>query len=95
MIFKSFLVLGGAGFVGSHLVDLLVKRGAEKVVVLDSFSLGNMKNLKWALENGNVIVHKEDARHLTAVENIIEREKPEVVFNLAVKPLMYSFIDPE
>jgi len=95
MKYKSFLVFGGAGFVGSHLVDLLVERGAEKVGVLDNFFLGSMDNLSWAMENGNVVVHKEDARHLTAVENIIEREKPEVVFNLAVKPLLYSFIDPE
>lgn len=95
MKYKSFLVVGGAGFVGSHLVDLLVKRDAEKVVVLDNFFLGKTVNLKWALENGNVVIHKEDARHLTAVENIIEREKPEAIFNLAVKPLLYSFIDPE
>jgi len=94
-MFSRFLVVGGAGFVGSHLVDLLFRHCAVKVGVLDSFFLGSMENLSWAIENGNVVVHKEDARHLTAVENIIEREKPEVVFNMSVKPLLYSFIDPE
>jgi len=95
MKYNSFLVVGGAGFVGSHLVDLLVQRGAEKVVVVDNMFLGKMENLAWAMKNGNVVVYREDARYLTALENIIEREKPEAVFNLAVKCLPYSFVDPE
>lgn len=95
MKYNTFLVVGGAGFAGSHLVDLLVQLGAEKVVVLDNLFLGRMENLSWAQKNGNVIVYREDARYLTAVENIIEREKAEAVFNLAVKCLPYSFVDPE
>lgn len=95
MKYKSFLVAGGAGFVGSHLADLLVRRGAEKVVVIDNMFLGKIENLAWSIKNGNVIVYREDARYLTAVENIIEREKPEAVFNLAVKCLPYGFVDPE
>jgi len=93
--YSNFLVTGGAGFIGSHLVDLLVKNDAEKTVVLDNFFLGKMENLSWASKNGNVVIYKEDARYLTAVQNIIEREKIEVVFDLAVKPLPYSFVDPE
>lgn len=95
MKYKSFLVVGGAGFAGSHLVDLLVQHGAEKVVVIDNMFLGKMENLAWAIKNGNVVVYREDARYLTAVENIIDREKPEAVFNLAVKCLPYGFVDPE
>lgn len=94
MEYKSFMVVGGAGFVGSHVVDSLVEHGAEKVVVLDNFFLGKMENLDWAIKNGNVKVYREDARIYTALENIIELEKPEAVFNLAIKPLPYSFIDP-
>ena len=92
---KTTCVVGGAGFVGSHLVDLLVERGAEKIVVVDNFFLGNMENLSWAMDHGNVVIYKEDARYLSAMQNIVEREKPDVVFNLAVKPLPYSFVDPE
>jgi UDP-glucose 4-epimerase len=95
MKYNTFLVVGGAGFVGSHIVDLLVELGAEKVVVLDNLFLGKMENLSWAEKNGNVIVYKEDARYLTAVENVVRREKIEAIFNLAVKPLPYSFVDPE
>lgn len=87
--------MGGAGFVGSHVVDVLVKNGAQKVVVVDNMFLGRMENLNWATHNGNVVVYREDARYLTALENIIDREKPEAVFNLAVKCLPYGFVDPE
>jgi len=95
MRYKKLLVVGGAGFVGSHLVDALVRHGAEKIVVVDNMFLGKMENLSEAIQKGNVIVYKEDARYLTALENIIDREKPEAVFNLAVKCLPYGFVDPE
>jgi UDP-glucose 4-epimerase len=95
MKYRNLMVVGGAGFVGGHLVDALVKHGAEKVVVVDNMFLGKTENLDEAIQTGNVIVYKEDARYLTALENIIEREKPEAVFNLAVKCLPYGFIDPE
>jgi UDP-glucose 4-epimerase len=46
-----YLVTGGAGFIGSHLVDALIARGDE-VVVLDDLSTGRIKNLENALESG-------------------------------------------
>ncbi|MEM2146018.1 MAG: GDP-mannose 4,6-dehydratase, partial [Candidatus Jordarchaeaceae archaeon] len=95
MMYKRFLVVGGAGFIGSHIVDALVRHNAEKIIVVDNMFLGKIENLRWALKNGNVIVYKEDARYITALENIIEREKPEAIFNLAVKCLPYGFVDPE
>lgn len=95
MKYKKLLVVGGAGFVGSHVVDALVRHGAEKIVVVDNMFLGKTENLNEAIQKGNVIIYKEDARYLTALENIIEREKPEAVYNLAVKCLPYGFIDPE
>jgi UDP-glucose 4-epimerase len=95
MKYTNLMVVGGAGFVGGHLVDALVNHGAEKVVVVDNMFLGKTENLDEATQRGNVIIYKEDARYLTALENIIEREKPEAVFNLAVKCLPYGFIDPE
>jgi hypothetical protein len=44
------LVLGGAGFVGSHLLDGLVAAGADRVAVVDDLSLGRRENLADALE---------------------------------------------
>jgi len=91
----SYLVTGGAGFLGSHLVDRLIQDGADKVVVVDNFFLGSMENLWDACESGRIIVYREDCRFLTSLETILEREKPSLVFDCAVKPLPYSFTDPD
>ena len=40
------LVTGGAGFIGSHIAEALVRRG-DRVVVLDDLSLGSLANLAW------------------------------------------------
>lgn len=98
---EIYLVTGGAGFIGSHLVDCLLDNGAEKVVVVDNFFLGKMENLADAESHvadhspGTLVVYREDCRFLTALQSIIERERPSVIFNLATKPLPYSFVDPE
>jgi len=47
------LVTGGAGTIGSHVVDLLVRGGAAEVVVLDNFVRGRQTNLEWAKANAN------------------------------------------
>jgi len=44
MLNKKALVTGGAGFIGSHLVDLLVKQGI-RVVIIDNLSTGKLSNL--------------------------------------------------
>ena len=48
---KSVLVTGGAGFIGSHLVDRLIKEEPENLVVVDNFFLGKESNLNGAKEN--------------------------------------------
>ena len=50
---KTFLVTGGAGFIGSHLSEFLVKNGAKKVVVLDDLSTGFKKNLEDLMPSAN------------------------------------------
>jgi len=56
------LVTGGAGTIGSTLVDQLVEAGASEVVVLDNFVRGRRQNLEWAQSNGNVTVVDGDVR---------------------------------
>jgi UDP-glucose 4-epimerase len=52
---ETFLVTGGAGFIGSHLVDALTASG-RRVVVLDDFSTGRIENLEQAMKSGMVEV---------------------------------------
>ncbi len=87
-------VVGGAGFVGSHVVDSLVETGHE-VVVVDNFFLGKMSNLQEAVNKGAIMVYCEDARQLTALQEIVVKEKVDTVVNLAMKCLPTSFEDPE
>lgn len=87
-------VVGGAGFVGSHIVDALVEKGHE-IIVVDNFLLGKMSNIEGAIKKGNVKVFNEDARQLTALHEIITTENIDTVVNLAMKCLPTSFIDPE
>jgi UDP-glucose 4-epimerase len=56
------LITGGAGLVGSHIADQLVRAGAREIVVLDNFVRGRRENLAWALANGPVRVIEGDIR---------------------------------
>ena len=69
---KRVLVTGGAGFIGSHLTDLLLACGAEKVVVLDNFFLGKRENLKEAMRHENFVLYRDDARQLGVLKAIIK-----------------------
>src|ERR687896_245319 len=77
------LVTGGAGFIGSNLVDALVERGDE-VTVVDDVSTGKRANLAQAIENGAQLLEL-DIRDAEAVNAATERARPEAVFHLAAQ----------
>lgn len=79
--FKNTLVTGGAGFIGSHLVDELIKE-KYKVVVVDNLSSGRKENL-----NKKAKFYKIDVRHPRILQ-IFKKEKIETIFHLAAKPLV-------
>ncbi|HET9885971.1 MAG TPA: NAD-dependent epimerase/dehydratase family protein, partial [bacterium] len=93
---RRALVTGGAGFIGSHLVDRLLASGADRVVVVDNFFLGKRENLADAFGKGGkrLSVVNDDASDLPAMREIVERESIQDVYNLATKPLEYSFDNP-
>jgi UDP-glucose 4-epimerase len=87
------VVTGGAGFIGSHLVDALAARGDE-VLVLDDFSSGKRENLAPALEAG-VAVTELDVADAQAVFSAIEEFRPESIFHLAAQiDVRRSMADP-
>jgi UDP-glucose 4-epimerase len=78
---KRALVTGGAGTIGSHVVDLLVRCGAAEVVVLDNFVRGRRENLAWALEHGDVRVVDGDICDVASVR--AATAGADLVFHLA------------
>lgn len=74
--YKKFLITGGAGFIGSHLVDRLIENGAE-VVVVDDFSTGRKENLNPKARFYKLDVSDEELGKIFSVE------KPDVVYHLA------------
>lgn len=77
------VVTGGAGFIGSHLVDLLVGDG-HQVTVIDNLSSGRTENIANYLETGAVELLEQDIRDAD-FEAIFRRVEPEVVFHLAAQ----------
>jgi UDP-glucose 4-epimerase len=51
---RRFLVIGGGGFIGSHVVDELIKEDIAEVIVFDNFSRGSRENLSEALRDSRV-----------------------------------------
>ena len=66
------LVTGGAGFVGSTIVDQLLTAGASEVRVIDNFVRGSWNNLAWALNHGGVKVIEGDIRDASLVNDATE-----------------------
>jgi len=94
---KRSLVVGGAGFIGSWIVDKIVLHKPEKTVVIDNLFSGKIENLANAKHKvgDELKIYKKDATDYGTLKEIFTQEGDiDVVFNLAVKPLFVSFTDP-
>jgi UDP-glucose 4-epimerase len=91
---RSALVTGGAGFIGSHLVDGLLAAGVAHVHVVDDLSLGRRGNLAAALERPQARLSVVDCAEDGAIADAVGDERYDVCFNLAVIPLPHSLVDP-
>jgi UDP-glucose 4-epimerase len=79
---KTMLVTGGAGFIGSHLCDVLLALG-HNVIALDSLYLGRMENISLAEKNQNFKFIKADILDNIALEKVFNDHKFDTVFHLA------------
>ena len=85
---EKAVVTGGAGFIGSHIVDALLLRGFETHVI-DNLSGGNRKNV-----NKKAVFHEKDIRNIDDIKPIISGV--EFVFHLAALPrVQYSILNPQ
>ena len=78
------LITGGAGFIGSHIVDMCIHRGYE-VCVIDNLSTGQRGNILDHIVQEKVIFHAVDICDSQVVEKIFLEFRPEVVFHLAAQ----------
>jgi UDP-glucose 4-epimerase len=87
------VVTGGAGFIGSNLVDALIARG-DRVIVIDDLSTGRRENLAAALDGG-ARLEVADVRDTPRVAAIFAAARPELVFHLAAQiDVRRSVADP-
>jgi UDP-glucose 4-epimerase len=88
------LVTGGAGFIGSDLVERLLKEGAKEIIVVDNLFCGREENLPPPVKPTPISLYKEDAESISSLEYIFDKHKINIVINCATKALNYSFVNP-
>ena len=66
----KILITGGAGFIGSHLAEFLLKRG-DQVVIIDNLSTGRKSNIKHLLENDRLTVHYNTILNRAVMDDLI------------------------
>ncbi len=85
----KIIVTGGAGFIGSHIVDAYIRAG-HRVAVIDNLKTGFRKNI-----NPKAKFYKTDIENLKAIERIFKKERPEVVnHHAAIAEVAKSLLNP-
>jgi len=80
---EKFAIIGGAGFIGSHFVEELLKNG-QTVLVIDNFSSGTHDHVKRYLQHPNFVLHNLDARETDEVVHLLR--DVDTVIHLASNP---------
>lgn len=86
------LVTGGAGFIGSNLVDALAAAHADELIVVDDFSTGTRSNLEQHRANSRVQIVQADIRNAPQMRELMRGVR--VVYHLAVQCIRVSIRDP-
>jgi UDP-glucose 4-epimerase len=92
---RSVAVTGGAGFIGSHVVDRLTAYAPRRIVVIDDLSLGRRANLLDARRRHHAVrLYVADASRPRSLGAILRKERVDVLFSLATVPLPASHLFP-
>ena len=89
---KRALVTGGAGLIGSHIVDQLLTAGIEEIIILDNFSRGRSQNIQGALQSGRVTSVEGDIRDAQLVHQLMRGI--DIVFHEAAIRITQCAEDP-
>ncbi len=91
---KTMLLTGGAGFIGSHLTEKFISLG-YKVIVVDNFSTGKLKNLSKIKNNDSFVLVEGDIRDFNKLNAVFKRYKPQIInHHAAQKSVPYSIKNP-
>lgn len=77
----NILVTGGAGFIGSHLIDLLLDKG-HRVTCVDNLYLGRIENIEHQFQNKDFIFHKADVLDFPKLNRLFKKGNFQAVFHL-------------
>ena len=89
---KRVLVTGGAGFVGSHIVDLLVAADCAEILVIDNMIRGRRENLARAMQSPGVKLTVEDIRNTSLLNKLVDGT--DVVFHQAALRITHCAAEP-
>ena len=89
---QRILVTGGAGFVGSHVVDLLVESGCREIVVVDNMTTGRAENLISSIRSGNVRLVVDDIRNKPLMKKLCDGT--DIVFHQAGLGELHCALEP-
>lgn len=91
----NMMVIGGAGFIGSHLCDALLADG-HQVICIDNFSLGTKENISHLLGKEKFILYEADAVDRDLLDGIFAKAEPEIVYHLAANSdIQASAVNPD
>ncbi len=89
------MVIGGAGFIGSHLCDALLADG-HQVICIDNFSLGTKENISHLQGKEKFILYEADAADRDLLVGIFAKTEPEIVYHLAANSdIQASAVNPD